>query len=316
MKVASHPALLKLGSTSNRVHVLEERLHELGYLKGPVDSTFDARTQKAVKAYKRDQGWRPVAVVGQRMSHALGLPGARQGTTGTRTPSSLKGATYNCEVGRNPKTVGHFVGQFARSHDLDFIQLQEISTYHDALSKIPGYTLITFPKSKDHGESGVLVRDDLLTQGAQSIQSDIGWKSPTGAPRAARSATSVKLAGWLRVTSVHTPPAIDWKNGHAVGPAQRIQSYGSLAQKLVGFVKGQKAKHPGDAQLVGGDWNEGSSSFGRWSPTWIAAKAGLQKHGDHRIDWEMSDGCKVKNVKVGPSGGSDHRIVTFTVSRG
>ncbi|NOK07813.1 hypothetical protein, partial [Corallococcus exercitus] len=73
--------------------------------------------------------------------------------------------------------------------------------------------------------------------------------------------------------------------------------------------------------LIGGDWNEPASTKGKWSPGWIAQQAGMtthggvESHGHGKIDYAMSYGCRVSNVKAGPTGGSDHNIVTFTVSR-
>lgn len=309
--------MLKLGSTGKRVRALEEKLKSLGHLKGPVDSSFDAKTQKAVAEYKRTQGWEPIPVVGARMSRALKLnaPTPVEDAPGSQTPSKLKGASYNCKIHRNPATVAKSLGEFARKQNLDFIQLQEISGYHKALEKIPGYKLITFPRSKDHGETGVLVRNEIEAKQAWSVQSTEGWTNVRGGVAQPRAATTVRLAGWLRVVSVHAPPGIDWKNGQAVGPEQRIKSYGSLTQKILDLAQRQAEKHPDQGLLVGGDWNEGARTGGKWSPSWLAANGGMKKHATGGIDWEMSRGAKVSNVKVGPNLGSDHRIVTFTVEQ-
>jgi hypothetical protein len=142
------------------------------------------------------------------------------------------------------------------------------------------------------------------------VQSEIGWTNVHGRPAQPRAATTVKLAGWLRVVSVHAPPGINWQGGHAVGPDQRIKSYGSLAEKLVKLANNTKG-----AILIGGDWNEGAASTGKWSPSWIAAQGHMKKHARHGIDWEMSRGVVVERTHTGPNGGSDHKIVTFTVSR-
>lgn len=320
MKVSAKRPHLKLGSTGQRVQALEKKLKQLGHLEGKVDSTFDARTQAAVLEYKRLQGWDPRPVVGDRMARSLGIASAPQSgggkePTGTKTPSELKGATYNCKIGRKPAAVAKWLGDFAKAKKLDFVQLQEISGYHDALEKIPGYRLITFPKSKDHGETGVLVRDDIETKGARSLQSKIGWTNVRGGVAQPRAATSVRLAGWLRVVSVHAPPGIDWKNGQAVGPSQRIRSYGSLTEKLLGHSKRQAERNPDQGMIIGGDWNEGASTGGKWSPSWLAANGGFRKHRTGGIDWEMARGARVSDVKRGPDGGSDHHIVTFTVRR-
>lgn len=333
---------LHVGSTGNRVQKVEERLESLGYLKkGAADDRFDAGTAKAVVDYKRDHGWKgkPQGVVGERMAHSLkhtdaattastgGATTAQASPTGgsggkNKTPSTLKGATYNVERDRSPGEVKDKLGTFAKRNKLDFIQLQEINGYHKALESIPGYHLVTFPKAKDHGESGILVKDSLLARQATSIQGEGGgWTTVRGGHAPPRAATAVQLAGWLKVVSAHQPPSVDWKNGEPVGPKNRVSTYKSLSEKLLAFAKRQLEKHPEQALLIGGDWNEEASTKGKWSPGWIAQQAGMathggaKTHGNASIDWEMSTGCRVSNIKAGPQLGSDHNIVTFTVSR-
>ncbi|MFP2895616.1 peptidoglycan-binding domain-containing protein [Corallococcus sp. 4LFB] len=327
----SHRPPLHVGSTGNRVQKLEERLKSQGYLKGAADDRFDAGTAKAVVAYKLDHGWegKPKGVAGERMAQSLKGTGTtaetrQPGGSGDKgkTPSKLKGATYNVERDRDPKDVQKFLGKFAKNNDLDFVQLQEINGYHKALEKIPGYHLVTFPGAKDHGETGILVKDSLLQKQAMSIQGEGGgWTTVRGGHAPPRAATAVKLAGWLQVVSAHQPPSVDWKDGHPVGPKNRVSTYKSLSEKLLGFAKRKIENNPDQGVLIGGDWNEPASTKGKWSPGWIARQAGMtthggvESHGHGKIDYAMSYGCRVSNVKAGPTGGSDHNIVTFTVSR-
>ncbi|KFE71933.1 peptidoglycan-binding domain-containing protein [Hyalangium minutum] len=339
MRTQSHRPLLHVGSTGSRVQKVEERLESLGYLKkGAADDRFDAGTAKAVVNYKRDHGWtgQPQGVVGERMARSLkhtdAAPTANTPTANTsaattaggkgKTPSTLKGATYNVERDRNPQQVQKWLGDFAKKNKLDFVQVQEINGYHKALEKIPGYHLVTFPKAKDHGESGILVKDSLLAKHAASIQGEGGgWTTVRGGHAPPRAAVAVQLAGWLKVVSAHQPPSVDWKNGHPVGPENRVKTYASLSEKLLAFAKRQIKNNPDQALLIGGDWNEPASTRGKWSPNWIAQQAGMtthggaKTHGNASIDWEMSHGCRVSNIKAGPTGGSDHNIVTFSVSR-
>jgi len=329
-----HPSLLHKGSVGKEVRKVENRLKDLGYLKGAADDHFDASTAKAVLAYKDDHGWdAPHGVVGGRAKRSLGLDGtgSRQSAGGTgstsakpshggKTPSQLRGATYNVERDRSPKQVHDWLGKYAKSRKLDFIQVQEINGYHKALNSIPGYKLVTFPKSKDHGESGVLVRDDLLQQHASYLQPKGGWTTVRGGHAAARSPVMVKLAGWLEVASVHQPPSVNWKNGKMVGPENRVDTYRYTSQAVAKFAQRQVAKNPNDGLLIGGDWNEGAATRGKWSPNWIASQAGLTTHGGRNtghgpIDYELSRGVRVSNIRVGPTGGSDHHIETFTVTQ-
>jgi hypothetical protein len=295
MRTQSHRPLLHPGSTGPRVRKVEERLKSQGYLKGAADDRFDAKTAEAGQAGVRDDK--------------------------NKTPSKLKGATYNIERDRDPKHVKEWLGKFARHNDLDFIQLQELNGYHKALENIPGYHLVTFRGAKDGGETGILVKDSLLEKQRMSIQGEGGWTTVRGGHAPPRAATAVKLAGWLQVVSAHQPPSVDWKDGKPVGPKNRVDTYKSLSEKLLGFAKRKIERNPDQGLLIGGDWNEPASTKGTWSPGWIAKQAGMKTHGNvethghGKIDYELSYGCRVSNVKAGPTGGSDHNIVTFTVSR-
>ncbi|MBN9685617.1 MULTISPECIES: peptidoglycan-binding domain-containing protein [unclassified Corallococcus] len=342
MRTTAHPHRpLHVGSTGNRVQKVEERLKSAGYLKGPADDRFDAKTAKAVVAFKRDNGWdgNPKGVVGERMDSSLkrvsatATPGTEGATTAEasaaggsdrkgKTPSQLRGATYNVERDRNPQDVKKWLGDFAKKNKLDFVQLQEINGYHKALENIPGYHLVTFPGAKDHGETGILVKDSLLQGQKTSIQGEGGgWTTVRGGHAPPRAATAVKLAGWLQVVSAHQPPSVDWKGGEPVGPKNRVSTYKSLSEKLLGFAQRKIAKNPDEGLLIGGDWNEPASTKGKWSPGWIAQQAGMklhggvESHGHGKIDYAMSYGAKVTNVRAGPTGGSDHNIVMYTVSR-
>jgi hypothetical protein len=306
-------SMLRLGSHNQRVLRLEKRLKDLGYLEGPANQRFGKATERAVVDFKTDHGWdNPRPVAGKKLATALKL--GDQFEDDASRPKKMKGGSYNCLIGRPPGVVHDVVKGFLKKGNLDFLQLQEISQYHHALNNIPGYKLITFPGSKDHGESGVLVRKGIEAKFPQSIEANSGWTAVTGHPAAPRAATSVQLAGWLRVTSVHLPPAIDFKNGHAVGPAARVKSYLSSMKELLKAAKRNERNNPDGAMLIGGDWNEGPNSTGVGSPNWLARMAGMKKYPAGHIDWEMARGCKVSHVKRGPAGGSDHHLITFTIS--
>lgn len=336
MRIApkQHHSLLHKGSVGKEVRKVENRLKDLGYLKGPANDHFDAATAKAVLAYKEDHGWEaPHGVVGGRAERSLGLKGngakqpvggpgaaAPKPSHGGKTPSKLRGATYNVERDRSPKDVHRWLGKFAKSNKLDFVQVQEINGYHKALNSIPGYKLVTFPKAKDHGESGILVRDGLLQQHAHYLQPKGGWTTVRGGHAAARSPVMVKLAGWLEVASVHQPPSVDWKHGKMVGPENRVDTYRYTSEAVAKFAQRQVAAHPHDGLLIGGDWNEAASTRGKYSPNWIASQAGMTTHGGRNtghgpIDYELSRGLRMSHIRVGPKGGSDHNIETFTVTR-
>lgn len=308
------PRVMDIGDTGSKVRQLEKKLKAEGLLTGKVDNTFDARTEKAVVAWKKSNNWvNDSAVVGRRLADELGLKGTfkKGAAEGSETPKTLRGGSYNCKIDRNPAVVGRTVAQIAKSKNLDFLQLQEISTYRKQLENIPGYKLITFPKSKDRGETGILVREELEAKFPKSVEADTGWTNVRGGVAQPRSTTTVRLAGWLRVGSVHAPPGIDWKNGKPVGGEARIRSYQSLTKKLAAHAN--RAQERGLAVLLGGDWNEGATTGGPGSPSWLANKAGLKKHPTGGIDWMMSSGLALTKLHRGPKFGSDHPLVTYTV---
>ncbi|RKH52273.1 endonuclease/exonuclease/phosphatase family protein [Corallococcus llansteffanensis] len=318
-----------VGSSGHRAQKADERQKSPGSPKGAANNDrFEANTAKEQKP-KGGVGGRVAAPLKDAGATASGGCGTLAQTSEpggkgdeSATPSKLKGATYNVERDRDPKDVQQWLGKYAKHNDLDFVQLQEINGYHKALEKIPGYHLVTFPGAKDKGETGILVKDSLMEKQALSIQGEGGgWNTINGGHAPPRAATAVQLAGWLKVVSAHQPPSVDWKDGKPVGPPNRVSTYKSLSEKLLAFAKRQLEKNPDQALLIGGDWNEPASTKGKWSPSWIAQQAGMvthgsvKSHGHGKIDYAMSAGCQVTNVKAGPTGGSDHNIVTFTVRR-
>lgn len=231
------------------------------------------------------------------------------------TPNVMKGGSYNCLIGRPPEVVRKAVSHIVHSKNLDFLQLQEISQYRGALKAIKGYRLITFPGSKDHGESGILVKKELAAQYPRSIEAETGWTNVRGGPAQPRAAVTAKLAGWLRVASVHLPPAVDFGGGKAFGGAARVKSYQSLMGKLAHFANRLSERNPKLGILFGGDWNEGARTMGPGSPLWLARKTGMKTHTKGGIDWEMAKNALVTNMVRGKHYGSDHPLVTFTVTR-
>jgi hypothetical protein len=100
-----------------------------------------------------------------------------------------------------------------------------------------------------------------------------------------------------------------------VGGEARIRSYQSLTQRLAAHANRLRERNPDVAVLFGGDWNEGASTGGPGSPSWLADKAGLKKYPTGGIDWQMGRGLKLEKLRRGPKFGSDHPLVTFTVTR-
>jgi endonuclease/exonuclease/phosphatase (EEP) superfamily protein YafD len=87
-----------------------------------------------------------------------------------------------------------------------------------------------------------------------------------------------------------------------------------FARSVVRFAR----KHPG-ATLIAGDWNATPEARGRWSPHWIARKAGMHiaapnkgTHGNRTIDFALVRDCTAQATRE-KRRGSDHHVVVFRV---
>ncbi|MFN7134555.1 MAG: peptidoglycan-binding domain-containing protein, partial [Myxococcales bacterium] len=103
--VKTGPALSK-GLRGEAVATLERKLKRKGLLEGPADGVFDGRTERAVKAFERQQGWKEDGVVGRRLWRTLGGAGAGSG------PSLKAGASGPAVAAlqRRLKQLGHYQG--------------------------------------------------------------------------------------------------------------------------------------------------------------------------------------------------------------
>lgn len=65
--------LSKIGSRGNEVKAIQEKLKERGLYKGSVDGIFGAATQKAVKAFQKQQGLTQDGIAGPATLKRLGI---------------------------------------------------------------------------------------------------------------------------------------------------------------------------------------------------------------------------------------------------
>ncbi len=106
---------LKHGSTGSEVRKMQQRLKELGYLKGSVDGDFGDATETAVKAFQQQHGLTVDGKAGTRTldklysSSALKAPSATQRVTATPTPRATAtpnlSRDYYLEVGSSGSKV-------------------------------------------------------------------------------------------------------------------------------------------------------------------------------------------------------------------
>ena len=69
----AHAAVLKQGSTGNKVSEMQRKLKNWGYYDGSVDGIFGSGTREAVKYFQRTNGLTADGVVGSATAAALGM---------------------------------------------------------------------------------------------------------------------------------------------------------------------------------------------------------------------------------------------------
>jgi len=67
------PAVLKKGSTGEKVRVMQGRLIQWGYLDGRADGVFGSRTEAAVRSFQRRNGLAADGIVGSSTAAAMGI---------------------------------------------------------------------------------------------------------------------------------------------------------------------------------------------------------------------------------------------------
>jgi endonuclease/exonuclease/phosphatase family metal-dependent hydrolase len=227
---------------------------------------------------------------------------------------TLRGGTFNLLYGRDPERVIREVSRLFDKHGLGFLCVQEFSDYRDDF-KAAGWTVVP-----EHGpcESGVLVAPGVAVDEVSRHVYGDGWITVRGGRFPAAVHNEVRLAGWLRVRSVHLPTPTFWPNGRLMAPAERADDLRATMRGLWRFLA-----RPGfwNARLVAGDWNEPPQTVGQWTPRWLARTTGSRlavptsREGHGRIDYAVVKGARVveifKDTTIPEL--SDHEPVIFKV---
>ena len=79
---------LKIGSRGTEVANLQQRLKDLGYTIGKVDGIFGSQTQKAVKAFQKDNGLVADGIAGPKTIEKLSNPAKKGSTTESKDNES------------------------------------------------------------------------------------------------------------------------------------------------------------------------------------------------------------------------------------
>ena len=176
---------LKKGSTGSEVKKLQERLKELGYLKGSADGDFGDATENAVKNFQLQNGLTVDGVAGSSTLNKVYSATAKKApsTTATNTPkpdsttaSSLKKGSTGSEVRKMQKRLIE-LGYLSGSADGDFGDATEDAV--KAFQRRNGLTV--------DGKAGTATLDKLYSSSAKAAATATPTSKPTNTP-----ATSLK----------------------------------------------------------------------------------------------------------------------------
>jgi len=155
------------------------------------------------------------------------------------------------------------------------------------------------------GAERVLVRKSVDPSHGRTWWMSNGWMGHhTRTMHADRTLPSILVAGWLRVGSVHFPPA--WENG----PDDRQAAGAEYLESLGAILTVTADREPDDALVLAGDWNAKANALREFR-----AKHGLRVRG-FTLDHAAFRGCRVafmKRLRKGP--GQDHHNWLLDVER-
>ena len=86
------PALSKMGSVSEEVRLIQQKLSELGYYSGTADGIFGVKTENALISFQKDYGLTADGIAGVNTLKALGIS-----SSGSTNGSSWNGSYTDSE---------------------------------------------------------------------------------------------------------------------------------------------------------------------------------------------------------------------------
>lgn len=185
---------------------------------------------------------------------------------------TLRIGLWNVERDRNRARVVPMVARLVRLLDLDALALVEASDYVAGLRKVDGLRVLAASVLPGQANTAIVV-PDLVTWDRFYCprMTRAGWVTVRGGKTPPKYLATVRLDGWLRLAVGHRPPSCRWHRGGISGPPRRVLSMIAHARSEVRWAT-RKAR---GALLLVEDWNATPDARGRWSPTWVAERAGL-----------------------------------------
>lgn len=219
--------------------------------------------------------------------------------------TTLHGACWNLDNGRDRSTVVDEVLTFLDEFDIDVMTICEAVGYVEPLSKVlkgHGYRLGWFPRADDSGrDSAVIARRGLRVSGKRLHRLErTGWERQPGKPGLhwPRSAVSEVVEG-IRFLSVHQPPG---PFGYPLRKAANEAGFDTVTQLARRWRK---------PWVMPGDWNRLSSDPVAQA---FLDRTGATAHGNG-IDWIAARGVRITQVSEHEYGNSDHDPKTFTITK-
>lgn len=220
--------------------------------------------------------------------------------------------------GRDPETAAASAYALMDTEGMDWLCVQEARGYVKALKRLAGsrFHVIEFMHQVAGAdiETAILVRAEVSHGRGYLVRvTRSGWITVRGGHTGPKYLPTVRIHGDLRILGVHLAPSTRFRGGRLLGPVLRVLSVRQSAIRLVRYAN----RHPGPLVMIG-DWNNTPQDRGRYSPHWIARKAGMVvvgpgvgTHGDE-IDFALVRGAHARAFLLGKHN-SDHHAVGLAV---
>lgn len=219
----------------------------------------------------------------------------------------LRVGLWNMQRDRPVDAVAQLVDYAVEHWQLDALLLTESGDYLPALRRrqhAARWRVLGASASPGQNNTCLVLRDGLpFERFGVHRATRAGWTTSRGGHTPPKYLASVRVDRWLWLCVGHRAPSVRWRGrkisrltpppaGRSrsprskilrfpVGPVRRVASTIAHARSELRWAR----RHPGPV-LLAEDWNAVPSEPGRWSPRWVARRAGLRiaapSKGTHR----------------------------------